>query len=93
MIYEAVGAECFRRAGRRSLRHITVHHVAALRVTTPIGLSPPPMFPYLDSFIGDREIDVWIHEHIHESRDYRTDNTPIVVDPRGYRISIRNIIF
>lgn len=47
----------------------------------------------LDSFIEDREINVWVHGHIHESRDYRIGNTRIVANPYGYKISTTNMNF
>lgn len=47
----------------------------------------------LDSFIEDREIDVWVHGHIHESRDYLIGNTRIVANPYGYKINKTNVNF
>lgn len=39
----------------------------------------------LDNFIEARKIDVWIHGHIHESRDYMIGSTRIISNPYGYR--------
>lgn len=47
----------------------------------------------LDSFIEDREIDVWVHGHIHESVDYMIGNTRVVSNPYGYEVIERNRAF
>lgn len=47
----------------------------------------------LDAFIEARKIDIWIHGHIHESRDYMIGNTRIVANPLGYNECSRNTNF
>ena len=44
----------------------------------------------LDKFIEARKIDVWIHGHIHESRDYMIASTRIIANPYGYRTDHSN---
>ena len=44
----------------------------------------------LDHFIETRKIDVWIHGHIHESRDYMIGDTRIVSNPYGYESNTIN---
>ncbi len=39
----------------------------------------------LDDFIKGKNIDVWVHGHIHENQDYRIGNTRIIANPYGYK--------
>lgn len=38
----------------------------------------------MDDFILDKEIDLWVHGHIHTSFDYHIGKTRIICNPRGY---------
>lgn len=39
----------------------------------------------LDNFIRDRDIDTWIHGHVHSPLDYFIGNTRVMSNPLGYR--------
>jgi Icc-related predicted phosphoesterase len=38
----------------------------------------------LDAFIEQAQPQLWVHGHIHSSRDYRVGRTRVVCNPRGY---------
>lgn len=38
----------------------------------------------LDAFVEMVDVDLWVHGHIHQSKDYMIDGTRIAVNPRGY---------
>ncbi len=44
----------------------------------------------LDDFIEGKNIDVWIHGHIHENQDYMIGNTRIIANPYGYKENYSN---
>jgi len=38
----------------------------------------------MENFILDNNPDIWIHGHIHESKDYKVGDTRVVANPYGY---------
>ena len=38
----------------------------------------------VESIIYEHEPTLWIHGHIHDTRDYMIGNTRILCNPRGY---------
>jgi hypothetical protein len=93
--FDSVGL--FRGSLRWLKAELTMANGADVVVVThhaPSKLSVPQCFhddllsaafaSHLDEFIESSAIDLWIHGHIHESRDYEIGDTRIVCNPRGY---------
>ncbi|MFT6901851.1 MAG: Icc-related predicted phosphoesterase [Colwellia sp.] len=38
----------------------------------------------LESFIGEHDIDYWVHGHLHNSSSYNIGSTTVICNPKGY---------
>ena len=38
----------------------------------------------LESFIGEHDIDYWIHGHLHNTSSYKIGSTKVICNPKGY---------
>ena len=47
----------------------------------------------LERFVEAMEPELWVHGHIHQSKDYMIGNTRIAVNPRGYYDETTNVNF
>jgi Icc-related predicted phosphoesterase len=47
----------------------------------------------LDDFINERDIDLWLHGHTHNSCDYMIGKTRVVSNQRGYPNEENNELF
>ncbi|GIX22082.1 MAG: serine/threonine protein phosphatase [Gammaproteobacteria bacterium] len=72
-----------RRGGRRV---VVTHHAPSLR-SWGFGPDDPLRYAYcnrLDEWLAGRDIDLWIHGHVHHPSDYTILDTRVVCNPRGY---------
>lgn len=69
-------------------RSIVITHHAPSRLSLPASRKNDPLScayaSNLDDLIGRHRPLLWIHGHIHESRDYRIGPTRILCNPRAY---------
>lgn len=66
---------------------VLTHHAPSMR-SIPSKYSTSPLngcyASNLDDMIDVLQPDVWIHGHIHESKDYLINNTRVLCNPMGY---------
>lgn len=74
---------------------VTHHAPSALSLPSlaPDDLTGAAYATNLDAMIKKNPIDLWIHGHTHESRDYRIGNTRVLCNPRGYDRDYLNAAF
>ncbi len=66
---------------------VVTHHAPSLRSCAPghPGKQYQPAYATpLDDLVADSGASVWVHGHLHHTSDYRTGETRVVCNPRGY---------
>jgi Icc-related predicted phosphoesterase len=66
---------------------VVTHHAPSARSIAPKlseELTSAAYASHLDALIGNHNIVIWVHGHVHNSCDYNVGNTRIVCNPRGY---------
>jgi Icc-related predicted phosphoesterase len=68
-------------------RVVVTHHLPSYRGVDALYRESdmnPAYASHMDEWIKTKDINLWVHGHIHVSKDYNIGNTRVVSNPRGY---------
>lgn len=75
---------------------VVTHHAPSIRSISPKyneSMLSAGFASNLDDFINERDINLWIHGHTHNSSDYMIGKTCVVSNQRGYPNEENNELF
>lgn len=75
---------------------VMTHHAPSEESCLPMFRGDPFNFCYatkLERFVETFDIALWVHGHVHQSKDYMIGDTRVVCNPRGYAGHEENVTF